>query len=288
VVLALGLLMATVACPAALPPGAVSVRIAGPAHVRAGDLLTLRATLASRLGTPSYFGVSWGDGTPESHPVYSGGLCPLRGTPVLSPSPPPPGSAVLLFVHRYRTLGAHTVKITAGHMSFCGVNPISGTGRGSFVVQVTGPPAAGNGAGDPMPSVGLYKYKNGILHGDLAAQDGDGYLASITVTWPGGQKQVFRNPIPCKDPGVTWPESDVQFFWTRAMKPGMYSITAKAVSTDCRGGSEQVITDIRPFLLTSTGWNNDGPNVYLPHEPRDAGTLNQGTPACCPVQRMSS
>jgi hypothetical protein len=268
-------------------PGDIRVSLKGPTRIKAGDLLTLRATLSSGEGPPSWSSISWGDGTQKVLAVYSGPVCLPGRTPSPSSSRLPPGSSTLLFEHRYRLPGRYTVALKASHPSSCASKSISGTGTGRWVIEVAGPAAPGNGVADPDPGVGLYRYKHGFVHGDFDAVDPDGYIRSITVTWPGGATQTYLNSAPCHDPGNSWPQSQVQFFWARRLKPGTYSITARAVSTDCKGGAVQVLTDIRPFLLTKSGWSNDGRNVYLPHEPRGNGMLSQGVPACCPIRELT-
>jgi hypothetical protein len=140
-----------------------------------------------------------------------------------------------------------------------------------IVVDVTGHIAPGNGVADPNPAVGIYSYKNGVVTGDVEGLDPDGYVHSITATWPDGTTHTYINTAPCRGQINGWPTSQMSFRWTKRMKPGLYTVKAVVTSTDCEGGSPQMLTDLRPFRVLKTSWENSGPNVYLPHAPQSTG-----------------
>jgi hypothetical protein len=197
-------------------------------------------------------------------PCFNGNH-PQRPTIYPTPSSLPPGKVTLMFSHRYRRPGTYTFSINADEYVICNKESPRATAR--FVVHVTGPTAPGNGPDDPDPSVGIYSYKGGVLTGDVGAVDQDGYIHSITATWPDGSTHTFVNAERCKEQVGGYPSDEVAFRWARGMKPGLYRIKAVVTSTDCNGGNVQTLTDIRPFRVLNAGWANTTPNIYLPHCP---------------------
>jgi hypothetical protein len=140
-------------------------------------------------------------------------------------------------------------------------------------VLVGGGTAPGNGPADPDPTVGINSSSGGTVTGDLSARDRDGYVRRLIVTWPDGSTRTIRNPTPCTDPGDRWPSSELSVPFTRMLAPGTHTVTLTATSTDCAGGSQQTITDVRRFEVTATGWTNPpGANTYRPHAPRTGWT----------------
>ena len=259
------------ACPAnSNVKGPISILVTGTSHAKPGALVKLTVQLSSMHGNPSWINNTWGDGV-RGGAVSMEGPC-FRGfgqqkKPIVYPTPSslPSGKVTLLFSHRYRRPGTYTFSINAVEYIIC--KRKSPTARARFVVHVSGPNAPGNGPDDPVPSVGIYNYKGGILTGDVGAVDHDGYIRSITATWPDGTTHTYVNTEPCKEQVGGYPEDQVGFRWARRMKPGLYRMKAVVASTDCSGGNVQTLTDIRPFRVLKAGWANTTPNIYLPHCP---------------------
>jgi len=250
--------------------GPISISVTAPSQVRAGDLVKLTVKMRSMHGSPQWVGHSWGDGVRGVLVTMEGpcfnGFSP-HPKPIAYPTPSllPPGKATLLFSHRYRRPGTYTFSINADEYIVC--NKKSPTATARFVVHVSGPTAPGNGPDDPDPWVGIYNYKGGVVTGDVGAVDHDGYIRSVTATWPDGTTHTYVNTEPCKEQVGGYPDDQVQFHWARRMKPGLYRMKAVVVSTDCTGGTPQTLTDIRPFRVLKAGWANTTPNIYLPHCP---------------------
>lgn len=261
----------------------ITVSLSTPtASLHTASLLKLNAVINSTHGWANWSAINWGDGTRTIVPVFAGPACPVDGTPPPPPKTPPAAThQEVLFEHRYRLPGRHTITVTAEHLAFCYPSYLHGHGVARITITVTGPAADANGPADPMPGVGIYSYENGIVHGEVDATDIQGYVRTITVTWPDGVTHTYPNPTPCRDPGYTWPTSQVQFFWTHRLPPGRWVIRATVTSTDCVGQNSQVFTDLRSVLLGSpNGWANIGrdSNRYLPFGPSDGWTSGaQGT-----------
>jgi hypothetical protein len=266
---------ALLACPSR--PSPVSISISGRSQFEAGTLEQLRITMRSEHGSPLWKLVSWGDGreNANSNFAFLGPCEPLTASPTIvyqDPSSFPPGGSSVAFLHRYRRPGTYHVMVHVAEYFACTRQPAP-SGTASVLLHVTGSAAPGNGPADPRPTLGLNSYDiNDVLTGYFAADDADGYVRAMTVTWIDGSTHAYMNHDPCKDSLDGWPVSSMGFRWKKQITPGFYVVKISAVSTDCRGGTPQMITVVIRFLLEGTGkrisW---GQAKYLPHEPKRNG-----------------
>jgi len=251
-----------------LAPGSVSISISAPPQFLAGAPEKIKVTMNSEHGYPAWDSVDWGDGiterNPNRHPTFHGDPCGQYFVPTNGSTPPPiphvnvgtlpPGQGHIEFLHRYRHPGWYLVKVQADEFGYVCTNQRSPSAVGTFALHVTGPAAPGNGILDPRPGLvlKLYNYYSN-LSGYFGADDPDGYLRSITVTWIDGATRVYTNHTECASHGNTWPSGLLGFRWRQHIKPGKYSVKIIALSTDCSGRESQTITLVARFRLSPTG-----------------------------------
>ena len=266
--------------------GSVSISLAVTKRAPAGSAEKLRVTMTSEHGGPVVTSLSWGDGGEE--PKYSGfciGGGPVDGSkpeplklPVISSLPPTQTS--VYFVHRYRRPGTYRVTVHAIEYSFC-TGPTSPTkdgpsGGASILIRVPGPVAPGNGPTEPRPGLKLklYDYYE-RLSGYFGADDSDGYLRSMTVTWVDGNTHVYNNATGCADHDDIWPSGLTGFRWRQRVKPGTYTVKITALSTDCAGGESQMTTLVVTFRLARTGDRIQViKSTFTPHMPNGNGDIS--------------
>ena len=252
-----------------LAPGSVSISISAPTQFLAGAPEKIKVTMNSGHGGPLWTSVDWGDGiterNPDAHPTgFHSDPCGQYFQPTDGSTPPPrphvnvgtlpPQQGHVEFLHRYRRPGWYLVKVHADEFGWVCTHQRSPSGVGTIVLHVTGPVAPGNGILDPRPGFvfKLYNYYSN-LSGYFGADDPDGYVRSITVTWVDGATRVYRNHAGCVNRGNTWPSGLLGFRWKQHIKPGNYSVKITALSTDCSGGEAQTITLAARFRLSPTG-----------------------------------
>ena len=276
-------------------PGKVTISITGHRTFAAGAAEKIRVTMNSDHGAPLWRFVSWGDGRKNDNsfaftfrgPCYQplpvgGGTPPPLVVPKASTLPP--GQNYIELLHRYRKPGTYRVTVQADEFRLC--NQHSPTGTASILLHVTGPAAPGNGPADPQPILGIYDYFNDLLTASVGASDFDGYVPSVSVTWLNGSTRVYRNPDPCRDYPNAWPSSDFGFKFTTHVKPGIYYVKMTVVSTDCQGGSPQMITMVERFHLQTFGSRvYRSRAIFTPHDPRNNGdsTLPAGPTSYGPL-----
>jgi hypothetical protein len=274
-----------------LAPGSVTVSISAHTQFAAGALEKIDVTMISKHGYPAWDSVDWGDGitepNPNRHPTgfhsdpcanYTTGV-PIGGTP--SPIPHvnvgtlPPEQGHMEFSHRYRRPGTYHVTVHADEFGWVCTNQRSPSGHGSILLHVTGPVPPGNGPVDPRPGFVLKTYDSySRLAGYFGADDPDGYLRSITVTWVDGATGVYTNFRGCENHDNVWPSNVLIIQWKQHIKPGDYTVKVTALSTDCSGGESQTITLIARFRLRSRGFRIQMTEItFIPHKP----TGNRGS-----------
>jgi hypothetical protein len=129
----------------------------------------------------------------------------------------------------------------------------------------------------------------GDLNGSVYASDTDGYIRSVTVTWPDGSLRTYRNPTDCVDPSNAWPNTAFGFRWNRRLQPGVYSIKATALSTDCEGRNVQTTTLIVPFRLFPDGkWKWWGKATRIPQYSPGPAILGEPTVPEQPILNPAS
>jgi hypothetical protein len=264
-------------------PGSVSISISAHAQFAAGAPEKIKVTMNSEHGYPAWDSVDWGDGikegNPNRHPTFHGDPCGQYFMPTDGSTPPPiprvnvgtlpPGKGYIEFLHRYRRPGTYRVTVHADEFGWVCTNQRSPSGSGSILLHVTGPVAPGNGPSDPRPGLvlKLYDYYS-RLTGYFGADDPDGYLRSITVTWIDGTTRVYTNHTGCTSQGNIWPSGLLGFRWRQRVKPGNYTVKITALSTDCSGGESQMITLVARFRLTRTGDRIQiSEATFIPHKP---------------------
>ena len=273
-----------------LAPGSVSISISGPTKFRAGAPEKLKVTMKSEHGYPAWDSVDWGDGVKESnpdrHPTFHGDPCGQYFVPTNGGTPPPiphvdvgtlpPAQAYVEFLHRYRRPGNYLVTVYADEFGRVCTNQRSPSGSGQINLHVEGPVAPGNGSSEPRPGIALklYDYYH-RLTGYLGAEDSDGYLRSITVTWIDGTTHVVSNDIPCSNKGNVWPSGLMGFRWRQHIWPGSYTIKIAALSTDCSGHESQMITMVAKFRLVAQAKDiRMSEVVFIPHKPNGNADAN--------------
>ena len=252
-----------------LAPGSVSVSISAPTRFLAGAPEKIKVTMNGEHGFPAWDSVDWGDGikegNPNRHPTgFHSDPCGQYFMPTNGSTPPPiphvdvgtlpPGKGYVEFLHRYRRPGWYLVKVQADEFGWVCTHQRSPSAIGTIALHVTGPAAPGNGILDPRPGLvlKLYNYYSN-LSGYFGADDPDGYVRSITVTWVDGATRVYTNHTECASHGNTWPSGLLGFRWRQHIKPGKYSVKIIALSTDCSGRESQTITLVARFRLSPTG-----------------------------------
>jgi hypothetical protein len=224
--------------------------------------------MGSGYGGGNVNGVNWGDGS-QLLIASAGPNCGASPGP-LEPLPTPePGSHESTYRHVYFTSGSHTITVIAGWPNFCGDNRLRGGGRATLPVTVTAAAIPGNGPNDPVPTVGITPFaRTNSLTGDVAATDPDGYVRTLVVNFgDGSAPRTFHNTAGCQAPRPAWHDSQYRVNWSRTFAPGRHTITLRATSTDCSGGSSQVITLERTIDVTTHGFHDVGTLHYRPHEP---------------------
>ena len=267
------LLMALAACPASHPrPSPVEISFSGPKTVKSGDLLTFTVSMSSAVGAPLWTGITWGDGRHDEFydlhgPCYRGTASSVTSSPI--PPEPIPTKPIavpdLIFSHRYRNPGTYTIAYDADEYRVCGHTAPRVTQH--VVVHVTGPRAPGNGLADPVASVGIGTYFRDVMTGYLVAEDQDGYVRSMMVTWPDGTTSTYTNDQPCVTPANGWPSSHLMVNFEKPMARNSKVIKVEAISTDCAGETVQTLTSFRYFALSRKSWSNTLPYRYQPHDP---------------------
>ena len=241
--------------------------------------------MSSVHGNPLATSVDWGDGHRDTNPYHilrfrgGPGPCDQHVVPTDGSTPPPiphvdvatlpPGHGYIEFLHRYRRPGNYLVTVHADEFGWVCTNQTSPSGFAQISLHVTGPVAPGNGRSDPRPGIVLksYDYYH-RLTGYLGADDPDGYLRSMTVTWIDGTTHVLTNSIPCANHGDIWPSGLMGFRFRQHIWPGNYTVKIAALSTDCSGGESQMITLIAKFRLTSMAKGIRISEVtFIPHKP---------------------
>ena len=266
-----------------LAPGSVSISISGYPQFAAGAPEKLKVTMNTVHGSPMWTSVDWGDGITESnpnrHPIFHSDPCGQYFVPTDGSTPPPvphvnvgtlpPEHGYVEFLHRYRRPGTYRVTVHADEFFWVCTNQRSPSGSGSILLHVTGPPARENGPSDPRPGLALKTYDHySKLTGFFGAEDRDGYLRSITVTWLDGATRVYANSSECVNHDNIWPSNVLVFHWRQHIKPGSYTVKITALSTDCSGRESQSITLVASFRLMSKGTRIQmGEVTFLPHEP---------------------
>lgn len=266
-----------------LAPGTVSISISAHAHFAAGALEKIEVTMNSAHGYPAWDSVDWGDGikepNPNRHPTFHGDPCGQYIVPINGSTPPPiphvnvgtlpPEQEHMEFSHRYRRSGTYRVTVQADEFGWVCTDQRSPSGRGSILLHVTGPVPPGNGPFDPRPGLALKTYDNySRLAGYFGADDPDGYLRSITVTWVDGATRVYTNFQGCANHGNVWPSNVLIIQWKQHIKPGDYTVKITALSTDCSGRESQTITLVARFRLRSRGDRIQMTQVtFIPHKP---------------------
>ena len=122
---------------------------------------------------------------------------------------------------------------------------------------------------DPRPGLvfKLYDYYS-RLSGYFGADDPDGYMRSMTVTWVDGTTRVYNNYKGCANKGNIWPSGLMGFRWRQRIKPGTYTVKIVALSTDCSGREAQTTTLVARFRLTPTGNRIQIiDTTFTPHKP---------------------
>jgi len=281
-----------------LGPGSVSISIAGHTQFAAGAAETIKITMNSVHGDPFWTSVDWGDGRNDTNPNKNqvfGGPCVQRLVPTDGSTPPPiphvnvatwsPGHGDVEFLHRYRRPGTYRVTVHADEFFWVCTNQRSPSRSATIILHVTGPAASGNGPGEPNPGVGLISYNNGLLVGDVEADDEDGYVRWMMVTWPDGSTRKYINHDSCSDPKNSWAASSMGFLFTRRLPQGFYVIKVAVLSTDCKGSNPQMITMFCPFRIIPTSKKVYFRKItYLPHAPARNGDSSLFQPG--PVQSL--
>lgn len=273
-----------------LAPGSVSISISGRPQFAAGAPEKIKVMMSSVHGYPSATLVDWGDGYKDTNPshiaYFRGGPCDQHIVPTDGSTPPPiphvnvatlpPGKGYIEFLHRYRRPGTYRVTIHANEFGWVCTNQRSPSGSGSILLRVTGPVAPGNGLTEPRAGLKLKVYDYyGRLSGYFGADDRDGYVRSMTVTWVDGKTHVYKNLNECADHDDVWPSGLTGFRWRQRLKPGTYTVKITALSTDCAGGESQTTTLVVTFRLARTGDRIQViKSTFSPHMPNGNGDIS--------------
>ncbi len=216
------------------------VEIEAPETARAGELVDIRASVRDDEGKLESVEARFGD----DGPATAGGYDLVCSQSADDPSPREPATNERReFAHAYRSAGTYDISVSARSG---GCFTKSETVTATATIRILGSTSRTNGPLQPEPSFTHEYYVDGDrsrLVTDITGWDHDGFVYRLVLEWGDeSNPYVLVRPLTdCKDAPDRWPAED----WLqrspshRYARDGEYTLTLRAFSSGCDGGSKQ-------------------------------------------------